>query len=189
MTMNPYPIPDAQTPISLSSPIEEKIAWARDAYERLGEPLLRDPEIAGLLDYLKEAVAASRREMADAGIVEICRRCDRDEGGSCCGAGIENRYDVWLLLINLLLGVRLPEERHRPDACFLSGETGCLLVARHIICINFLCKNVTDQIDPCRITALREKEGIEVNALFILHERIKTVMKKWTRAFETASPK
>jgi hypothetical protein len=177
-TSNEYPIPNTRYPISLSSPIEEKIAWARSHYERFGEAFLRERGIANLLENLRGAVAASRREMADTGIVEICRRCDREEGGSCCGAGIENRYDVWLLLINLLLGVHLPEERRQPDACFLSGESGCLLVARHIICINYLCKNVTDQIDPCTITALREKEGIEVNVLFILHERIKTVLKK-----------
>jgi len=53
-------------------------------------------------------------------------------------------------------------------------------MARHIICINYLCKNVTDQVDPCRIATVREKEGEEVNALFVLHERIKTVLKQWT---------
>jgi hypothetical protein len=174
--------------ISLSSPIEEKIAWAQRHYREFGDALLEDQEIADLLDDLKEAAASSRREMALTGIVEICRQCDQEEGGSCCGAGIENRYDAWLLLINLLLGVHLPEERRDPDACFLSGENGCLLMARHIICINYLCKNVTDQIDPCTITALREKEGIEVNVLFILHERIKTVLKKWTHNSGTASP-
>jgi hypothetical protein len=165
--------------ISLSSPIEEKIAWARSHCERFGEALLKDREIADLLGNLREAVAASRREMARTGIAEICRRCDREEGGSCCGVGIENRYDAWLLLINMLLGVRLPEGRGRTDVCFLLGENGCLLTARHIFCINYLCKNVTDQIDPSKIGALREKEGAEVNALFVLHERIKTVLKQW----------
>jgi len=176
------------TQISLSSPIEKKIAWARSRYERYGEALLRDREIAGLLDEVREAAAASRKKMAQSGIIEICRQCDREEGGSCCGAGLENRYDAWLLLINRLLGVHLPEERRRPDACYLSGENGCLLVARHIICINYLCKRVTDQIDPHRIAALREKEGAEVTALFILHERIKTVLKKWIRKSNAPSP-
>jgi hypothetical protein len=174
--------------ISLSSPIEEKIAWARCRYERFGEALLRDQEIAGLLGKVREAAAASRKEMARSGIMEICRQCDREEGGSCCGAGIENRYDAWLLLINRLLGVHLPKERCRPDACYLSGENGCLLVARHIICINYLCKRVTDQIDPHGIAALREKEGAEVMALFILHERIKTVLKKWISESNAPSP-
>ena len=165
--------------IFLSSTIEEKIAWAQRHYEEFGDALLKERGIADLLDSLKDAVAASRGEMALTGIVEICRRCDQEEGGSCCGAGIENRYDAWLLLINLLLGVRLPQERRQPDACFLSGEDGCLMMARHIICINYLCRKVTDQIDPCGIKSLREKEGTEVNILFILHERVKSVLKKW----------
>ena len=177
-----------ETQISFSSPIEEKIACVRRWYEKFGEALLRDREIAGLLDKVREAAAASREEMARSCIIEICRQCDREEGGSCCGAGIENKYDAWLLLINRLLGVHLPEERRRPDACYLSGENGCLLVARHIICINYLCKRVTDQIDPHRIAILREKEGAEVMALFILHERIKTVLKKWISESNAASP-
>jgi len=179
LTSIQYP-PNVECPISLSSPIQKKIAWARSHCESFGKALLGDQEIAGLLDNLKEAVAASRREMAQTGIVEICRRCDREEGGSCCGAGIENRYDACLLLINCLLGVHLPEERRQSDSCFFSVENGCLLMARHIICINYLCKNVTDQVDPCRIATVREKEGEEVNALFVLHERIKTVLKQWT---------
>ncbi len=185
--MNQVPTPNIQSPISLSSPIEEKIGWARHQYQAFGEALLHHGEIAGLLDNLNRAVAASREEMDRTGIVEICRRCDQEEGGSCCGSGIENRYDAWLLLINLLLGAPLPEERGRPDACFLSGENGCLLMARHIICINYLCKKATDQIDPSRIAALREKEGAEVNALFILHERIKTVLNQWISDSRTPS--
>lgn len=187
--MNQGLTPNAQYPISLSSPIEEKIGWARHQYQTFGEALLHNREIAGLLDSLTQAVAASREEMDQTGIVEICRRCDQEEGGSCCGNGIENRYDAWLLLINLLLGVRLPDERARPGACFLSGENGCLLMARHIICINYLCKKVTDQIDPSRIAALREKEGAEANALFILHERIKAVLNQWISDSRTPSPR
>ncbi|OQX65803.1 MAG: hypothetical protein B5M55_02770 [Desulfococcus sp. 4484_242] len=175
--------------ISLSSPIEEKIAWARRQQHVFGEALLKDGEIAGLLNALKTAVVSSRTEMARTGIVEICQRCDQEEGGSCCGAGIENRYDGWLLLINLLLGVVLPEKRLRPDACFFAGEKGCLLTARHVLCVNYLCKKVTDQIDPPAIAALREKEGAEVNILFILHERIKNVLKRWMSDSGTPSQK
>jgi len=173
----------------LSSPIEEKIAWARICRKHFGSILLENHEIAGLLDRLKAAADASRLKMIETGVAEVCRRCDQEEGGSCCGAGIENRYDGWLLLINLLLGVVLPSERMRPDACFFWGEQGCLLTARHILCINYLCKNVTDRIDSNRIAALREEEGAEVNALFLLHERIKTVLNRWITDSGPPSPR
>ncbi len=174
--------------ISLSSPIGEKIAWAHACYDHFGQALLQHPEIADRLHCLKKAVAASRQEMALAGVVDICRQCDQEEGGSCCGAGIENKYDAWLLLINLLLGVHLPEKRYAPDACFLSGENGCILAARHTLCINYLCKKVTDRIDPRKIGALREKEGEEIRAVFILEERIKALVKKWINDSKKALP-
>lgn len=167
---------------SLSSPIEEKIAWARHCYQKFGDDLLKEKRLIDLLAHLKAAAVASRREMALTGIVEICRRCEHEEGGSCCGAGLENRYDGWLLLINLLLGVRLPKTRLQTDSCFFLGKSGCLLMARHVICINYLCRKATDLIDPHTIMKLREKEGEEVNTLFMLHETIKTVLRQWTNA-------
>jgi len=167
---------------SLSNPIEEKIAWAQHCYQKFGNDLIKEKKLGNLLAHLKDVVAASHREMALTGIVEVCRRCEMEEGGSCCGAGLENRYDGWLLLINLLLGVKLPETRQQTDSCFLLGRNGCLLMARHVICINYLCKKVTGLIDPRVIIKLREKESEEVNTLFILHESIKTVLRKWTNA-------
>jgi len=165
---------------SLSNPIEEKIAWAQSCYQEFGDDLLKENRLVDLMGDLKTAVVASRREMALTGIVEVCRRCELEEGGSCCGAGLENRYDGWLLLINLLLGVKLPKTRQQTNSCFLLGKSGCLLMARHVICINYLCKKITDLIDPQTITELREKESEEVNTLFTLHENIKTVLRKWT---------
>ncbi len=163
----------------LSSPIEEKIAWAENCYEKYGRRLFEDRTITDLLARLQRAIQGSRKEMTAAGIVDLCRECELNEGGSCCGAGLENKYDGWLLLINLLLNVRLPEKRHDPKSCFFLGNTGCMLQARHVICVNYVCKKITDRIDPEAIKALREKEGEELNALFLLHERIKGVSRHW----------
>ncbi|MBA7644220.1 hypothetical protein ES703_51962 [subsurface metagenome] len=91
-----------------------------------------------------------------------------------CSMGI--KYDGWLLLINLLLDVRLPKKRHDKESCFFLGEGGCLLKARHVICVNYLCKKITDQIDPHKLNALREKEGVELDILFLLNERLKIVL-------------
>ena len=167
-------------PTSLSDPIEEKIVWARRCYNDFGDDLLKEKRFADLLRDLKAAVVASRREMVLTGIVEVCTQCDREEGGSCCGAGLENRYDGWLLLINLLLGVKLPETRQQTGSCFLLGKNGCLLMARHVICINYLCKKITDLFEPRTISEMRKKEDEEVNTLFILKESIKPVLRKWT---------
>jgi hypothetical protein len=159
--------------ISLESPIDAKIAWAEKRYHDVMGRLLGDQEIVELLDRLKGAINASRKEMAEAGVVDACRDCEEREGGSCCGAGLENRYDASLLLINLLLGVKLPTQGYDPSSCFFLGEQGCLLLARHVICVNYLCKKVTDHIDAEKIAALQGKEGVELELLFHLQERIK----------------
>jgi hypothetical protein len=159
----------------LSSPIEEKIAWAEDFHERFGSKFFKDRTIIDLLDRLKKTVQNSRQEMTAAGIAKLCSECERNEGGSCCGNGMENNYNGWLLLINLLLNVRLPRKRHDPKSCFFLGKTGCILLARHVICVNYICKKITDRIDPQAIKALRKKEGEELNTLFLLHENVKKI--------------
>ena len=163
--------------IPLSSPIEEKIGWARDCYRKMGEGLLKDLKVVDLMGQVKQAVPASHAEMSNTGIVAICRACEQDEGGSCCGAGMENKYDGLLLLINLFLGINLPSARRDPRSCFFLGQKGCLLEARHVICINYICRKISDRIEPHEIRALREKEGDETRLVFLLHERIRQVLR------------
>ncbi|MGA7965185.1 MAG: hypothetical protein WCB49_04745 [Gammaproteobacteria bacterium] len=164
--------------LTISLPFRERVKNARDIYREFGKDLLETPKIDRLLGQLKEATLASREEMGQTGIVEICRRCDQLEGGSCCGAGLENRYDGWLLLINLLLGADIPFKRHDEKSCFLLGEKGCLLVSRHVICINYLCGKITRRIPPDHLKELRELEGRELETLFLLKESLRTFMKQ-----------
>jgi hypothetical protein len=171
-------MPNLDNPVSRS--VEEKIAWAETCFEEKGGLFLRDERTATLLSRLKEAVRASRAAMAVAGVVYECRMCEEREGGSCCGAGLENKYDGTLLLINLLLGIQLPKQRYDPSSCLFLGPDGCLLIARQVICVNYLCKKIEDRIDPSKIALLREKEGVELECLFLLHDRIK----KKLRAYE-----
>ena len=79
--------------VTLSSPIEKKIALAEEYYRRAGGKLRKDSYIVDSLNRLKKAVHASHSEMMGAGIAKICRECEQNEGGSCCGAGLENKYD------------------------------------------------------------------------------------------------
>jgi hypothetical protein len=156
--------------------IEEKIDWAEHCYESFSGPLIQDKSIADDLTKIEDAIQASSKERGAAGVLDICRDCEKNGGGSCCGAGLENKYDGWLLLINLLLEVRLPKKRHHKESCFFLGENGCLLKARHVICVNYLCKKIADRINPQKLKALREKEGIELDILFRLNERLKKVL-------------
>jgi hypothetical protein len=162
---------------SLNRPVKERIAWAESCFQESGDLFLRDEKIAVLLSQFKSAVKVSRQEMNMTGVVALCRECDQEEGGSCCGRGLENKYDGWLLLINRLLGVEPPRVRQQADGCFFLGEKGCLLVARHVICINYMCKKITKNNQPSALNTLREREGVEINCLFMLNEQVKRVFR------------
>jgi len=162
--------------VSLSSPIEDKIAWAEEAFRRYGDRLLNERRVAGLLAGLGRFIEASRAERTNAGIDRLCAQCEQHEGGSCCGAGLENKMDSWLLLINLLLGVELPDRAYDSKSCFFLTPEGCLLKARHVICVNYLCRKIIDQVDPEKIMVLREREGEELETLFLLQESVKRVL-------------
>ncbi len=166
-------------PVPSNRPVKEKIAWAESCFEESGLLFLKEQEIVGLLSQFKSASKVSRQQMDASGVVALCRECDQEEGGSCCGKGLEDRYDAWLLLINRLLGVEFPRERQQADGCFFLGEKGCLLIARHVICINYVCKKITDNIHPSIINDLREVEGREINSLFMLNEQVKRTFRKW----------
>ncbi len=116
--------------------------------------------------------------MSESGIVQACAECETLEGGSCCGKGLEDYYDGYLLLINLLLGADLPAQRREPRSCYFLGPMGCVLPARHVLCVNYLCKKATDRIDSQDLALLRELEGVELETLFRLHERVKKVIKE-----------
>ena len=163
--------------ITLESPIEDKIAWAERLYDERGARLRADPAVADLLERFRNAAEASHREMVRSGVAEACMHCARDEGGSCCGKGLEDRYSALLLLVNRLLDRPLPGERFDPQGCFFLGENGCLLLARHVICVNYLCGKITRHMDPARLRPLRDGEGEELELLFLLIEKVKARLK------------
>jgi hypothetical protein len=165
----------------MTQPIEEKIAWAEETCLRLHRNFAEDKKVLELADKLKKAIHLSREMMKASGVVDICARCEYEEGGSCCGKGIENRYDRWLLIVNLLLGVRLPHVREIDNSCFFLGQAGCRLAARHVICINYICKKIEEHIPPDSLNSLKEAEGREIELMFFLHERLMQVYRSVNR--------
>ncbi|MGC9194991.1 MAG: hypothetical protein ACP5IL_06005 [Syntrophobacteraceae bacterium] len=153
--------------------ISEKIAAAHRLYLRWGEQLKNDRAIAARLVELSQRVEASSALSLRAGVAAQCRICEEDEGGSCCGEGIENRYSPELLLINLLFGLRLPEAAKSSKSCYFLGEQGCVLKAREILCINYLCFKLKKTIPSEMLLEIQEVNGAEMDLVFALHERIK----------------
>jgi hypothetical protein len=115
----------------------------------------------------------------------MCAECEIREGGSCCGAGLEDKYDERLLLINRLLGVELPRRREDARSCwFLSGR-GCRLLARHVICVNYVCEKIEKGVEAGRMQKIREKEGAELAGIFRLHQRVTELLQNYDRLAAT----
>ncbi len=163
---------------SLERPVEDKMAWAKATFLGERNRLLADRNLVELLEALKAAIHRSHENMLRTGIVDLCRHCEEKEGGSCCGAGLENHFSGILLFMNLLLGVTLPQEREEPSCCFFLTPSGCRLLARHVLCINYVCNKITSRIKPEQLAGLREAEGAEILLLFQVNEKLKKLVKR-----------
>ena len=160
------------------SSIEEKIQRAHDIFATYGNSLRHDACIQDLLEKLQQRIMSSREVMIESGISEACKHCDEEQGGSCCGAGLENKFDVLLLLINILLGVPLPVEHNRPESCYLLTERGCVLKARLVLCVDYLCPKIMERLRHDELVRLQEISGDELTTVFTLYDAIKRFMRK-----------
>lgn len=165
------------------SSIHDKICQARSLEGNRGEALRCDATVQRLMKRLEANLGASFQAMIDVGIVSACKRCDEEEGGSCCGAGIENHYSETLLLLNLLFGIDLPSERRWENSCFFLGERGCGLKVRHVLCVNYLCQAIQQALDPVDRNRLQEAVGEELTTVFLLQEAALRVLRRegWVR--------
>jgi len=153
--------------------IEDRIKRAKELYLEHKNLFMNDPLIQGYLIKVMDTSISCSIAMDDAGIINTCRICDTEEGGSCCAKGIDERYDETLLLINLLLGIDLPDCRPGKKDCFFLGKDGCSLKARHVLCVNYLCRRAEEEADPEKLMLLRDVEGVLLETIFHLHDRIK----------------
>ena len=162
-----------------SSPptIQEKIEQAHNLFETCADSLRQDPSIRILLNKLQQCIENTKDSMLNLGVVAECKHCEEQEGGSCCGTGIENKYDVELLLVNLLLEASLRDQQSSQNSCYFLGEKGCKLSARHVLCVNYICEKLQNKLTREELIELQTCAGEELDTLFFLHEAIKKKLK------------
>lgn len=153
--------------------IQKKIEQAHDLYRLRGDPLRRDPLIGSLIHKLQRCLENTRKKMLTLQVASECKSCEEEEGGSCCGSGIENKYDVVLLLINLLLGCPLQNPEPLGNSCYFLGKQGCKLTARHVLCVNYICDKLQKKLTRDELIGLQTCAGEELDTLFFLHEAVK----------------
>jgi hypothetical protein len=157
--------------------IEKEIEKARRLYAMWEGDLFLQKGIADDLTKFRNAVSLTHEQMGRAGVIQACSLCAAGSGGSCCFHGAEDGYDDVLLLINLLLGVALPEEREVPDGCFFVGGKGCRLLARHAFCVNYLCPVLSESLDPFERSRLLSLSGDELLGGWELEK----TLRRWVR--------
>ncbi len=136
--------------------------------------LLKYIDVKSIEDDLKElerAIEDTWSYMREIGVTEICRRC-AVETGSCCKEWVEDEVDDVMIVMNLLMGVKIPEKRYREGFCYFLSENGCVLKVRPTICVNFLCEKITKAIGFEREKRLQEIAGRELELGFTVREKV-----------------
>lgn len=158
--------------------INQQIVLAHHLYEVFGQSLFQDEKCQTLLLQLDQNIDTTQKEMVIIGLVKECADCAVNGDGTCCGKRTGYKHDSILLLINLLLGKSLPTKSQDPHLCYFLTKEGCVLRARHVICVNFLCQRLCKAIQHDRLVRLQEIAGKELQTLFILEEYIKKKIKQ-----------
>lgn len=135
--------------------ISQQIVLAYQLYQEFGQALLQDEKLQALLLRLDQNIEAAHKEMLAIGVVKECADCAVNGDGTCCGRRTGYKCDSILLLINLLLGKSLPIKPQDSKLCYFLTEEGCLLRARHVICVNYLCQRLRKNIPHDRLICLQ----------------------------------
>lgn len=137
------------------------IRRAHELHRRYGRSLASDPRVAPLLEDYTQAIAQTGQLTRDLGIPAFCMACAARDG-VCCFAGVERRYDEYLLLMNLLLGDPGAWDQSAGPSCYFCGPQGCLLLAKHSFCHNFFCAEIKQALGEAAMARLNRQVGREL---------------------------
>lgn len=151
--------------------MSEIVEAAQKKLARLKEANLL-AKIEDKLFQLKRLTEEANRERVLCGMTQICAQCGAKRE-SCCAQGVEFKYSLELIMINLYFGVKIPYESEFDDMCFFLTKNGCRLFVRDVFCINFICEKITRQIPSEKINRLRQIEGFQLDLQFKLEDFLK----------------
>ena len=153
--------------------VVREVHLAYHLHKIFSDALLQDEKIRTLLVQLDQNIEATQKEMVAVGVIKECADCAVNGEGTCCGKRTGYKYDSVILLVNLLLGKTIPLQSQDPLACYFLTREGCILRARHVICVNFLCPRLHKNIQHEMLVRLQEVAGEELDTLFLIEEYIK----------------
>ncbi|MCK8602099.1 hypothetical protein [Desulfoferrobacter suflitae] len=166
--------------IASAIPIEQKLELAEQLFRSQKKELAHDQRISRLVAQLQHALHLSWQCMTALGIGKSCAACDSTAPrGSCCSRGLENKYDVSLLIANLLFGVNLPRTHVRRESCYFLSPRGCTLTVRNMLCVDYLCPELEAKLGSRAVAAIQTVTAEEVTTTFLLCDQIKKRIHAW----------
>jgi hypothetical protein len=150
--------------VAIQRDVSSYIAEAKKVYATLGNEIISNPQLAELLAGFKEQIQGTNRLFKEFDVAADCAACCDREKGPCCFDGAQGWYDLRLLLINLLLGVEVPDSPELMDDCWFNSPTGCKLLAKDSICLNFFCPDIQERLNDEELLSLRRQVGRELLA-------------------------
>jgi hypothetical protein len=153
--------------------VAHEVRLAYHLHKIFCQSLLQDDKVRPLLIQLDQHIEATQKALGAGGIVSECADCAVNSDGTCCGKRTGYKYDRVILLVNLLLGKTIPRQSQDPHACYFLTQEGCMLRARHVICVNFLCPRLRKNIKQEMLIQVQEVAGKELDTLFLVEECIK----------------
>jgi hypothetical protein len=142
--------------------VSQYISEAKQVYTSLGGEILNNPQLTELLAGFKQQIEDTNRLFKELDVAADCADCCDHEKGPCCFDGAQGWYDLRLLLINLLLGVEVPDSPELVDDCWFNSPTGCKLLAKDSICLNFFCPDIQERLNDDELLSLRQQVGREL---------------------------
>jgi len=131
--------------------VKKEIDRAGLLYVEHGKTLSLDERISKMLVGYREAAMRTQKKMQELGVSDSCAVCAIELKECCCFEGAEEKYDSILLLINLLMGVEIPEYREVPGHCLFVGDKGCKMIGRHYFCVNYICPPLKTSLGPTAV--------------------------------------
>lgn len=156
-----------------SNDVAREVRLAYHLHNNFGHSLLQDEKVQTLLVQLDQHIGATQKALVAGGIIRECADCAVYGDGTCCGKRTGYKYDSIILLVNLLLGKTIPLQSQDPHACYFLTSEGCILRARHVICVNFLCPRLRKNIQQEMLIQVQDVAGHELDTLFLVEEYIK----------------
>ncbi len=146
--------------------VTKRIEKAKKLYKSINP----SEELMNLLRDLDKAIERTWSYMREIGVTEICKACAM-ETGSCCKKWVEDEVDEVMILMNLLLGVKIPEKRYKENFCYFLSDRGCTLRVRPVICVTFLCDRIRSVIGE-KEKELQRIAGEELELGFLIRDII-----------------